>query len=377
MDLTIITTYRCNSRCSMCHAWQNPSLPEEEISLATLDKLPDGVDHLNLTGGEPTLRSDLLEIVELLHPKARKLEISSNGLHPRRLEPVVRKFPDVKIRFSLEGLAEVNDRLRGEVKGFETKLQGLRRLKELGGCDLGFATTIQDDNAAQLVEIYRLARGMGVELATSALHNGYQFHKNDNYPYDRLAVAREIEKLIAEMLSTNSVKDWFRAYLNLGLVEKTLGRERLIPCTAATDFAILDPWGQVFGCNVRPDLKMGSLGEQSWDEIFKGKQAEATRRLVKDCRQNCWMVASARTAMRNPRFTRLPKFKPLWWVLRQKSRLALGLGVSFERDGDLRAAGRFEPGERRLSYLSTPPTRRKIQRKADVHYFPFGPFDNR
>ena len=55
MDLSVILTYRCNSKCSMCYIWQNPTNPEKEISLKKLNDLPDGFDYLNLTGGEPTL----------------------------------------------------------------------------------------------------------------------------------------------------------------------------------------------------------------------------------------------------------------------------------------------------------------------------------
>jgi Fe-coproporphyrin III synthase len=78
-------------------------LPREEITLDTLAKIPSGITYLNLTGGEPTLRQDLMAIVDLLYPKAMKLEISSNGLYPQRLEPIIRKYPDIKIRLSLEG----------------------------------------------------------------------------------------------------------------------------------------------------------------------------------------------------------------------------------------------------------------------------------
>jgi MoaA/NifB/PqqE/SkfB family radical SAM enzyme len=184
----------------MCHVWRNPTLPSEEIDLATLEKVPNGIDNLNITGGEPTLRADLMDMVEILYPKARKLEISSNGLHPERLEAVIRKYPDVKIRFSLEGREAINNLLRGEDNGFEIKVTGLKRLKELGGCDLGFATVIQDDNIDDLIYIFKLTQEMGVELATSTLHNGYQFHKNDNFPYDRIKLAKGIEKLILEML---------------------------------------------------------------------------------------------------------------------------------------------------------------------------------
>src|SRR3954454_20404336 len=136
MDLTVITTYRCDSQCSMCHIWKHPTLPQDEVTLATLEKVPSGIDNLNITGGEPTLRRDLADIVDLLYPKARTLEISSNGLHADRLEPIIRKYPNIKVRFSPEAASVRNDQIRGEKNGFERKVAGLRRLKELGGTDL-------------------------------------------------------------------------------------------------------------------------------------------------------------------------------------------------------------------------------------------------
>ena len=103
MDLTVISTFRCNSKCQMCYIWKNPTDPKEEISLETLSKLPSGFDNLNVSGGEPTLRKDLGEIIDLLYPKARVMEISSNGLHPERLVPIIKKHPNIKVRFSLKG----------------------------------------------------------------------------------------------------------------------------------------------------------------------------------------------------------------------------------------------------------------------------------
>jgi MoaA/NifB/PqqE/SkfB family radical SAM enzyme len=84
----------------MCYIWKNPTDPREEISLETLSKLPSGFDNLNVSGGEPTLRKDLGEMIDLLYPKARIMEISSNGLHPERLVPIIKKYPNIKVRFS-------------------------------------------------------------------------------------------------------------------------------------------------------------------------------------------------------------------------------------------------------------------------------------
>jgi hypothetical protein len=92
---------------------------------------------------------------------------------------------------------------------------------------------------------------------------------------------------------------------------QSLGQDRPLPCTAATDFMFVDPWADLYACNVRPDLSVGDLEIQSWDEFYDGPTAQEIRKEVAQCTQNCWMVGSARTAMRNPRFTKLPKLQPL------------------------------------------------------------------
>jgi hypothetical protein len=203
-------------------------------------------------------------------------------------------------------------------------------LREAGGTDLGFAMVIQDENVDQLVELYEFARAGGYEFATSTLHNAWQFYKNDNYFYDRVAVARRVENLIESMLRSAKPKNWFRAYLNLGLIEKILGHDRLIPCSAGRDFAFIDPWSDVWACNVRSDLPMGNLARQDWGEIMDGPEARTTRRKVAACAQNCWMVTTARTAMRSNVIPRAPKMGPLLWVLKNKAKLSLGRKICFD-----------------------------------------------
>ena len=354
MDLAVITTYRCDSRCSMCHIWKNPTHPDYELDIATLEKLPSGFDHINVTGGEPTLRKDLLEICHVLRPKTRTIEISTNGLHVGVLEPIVRAYPDVKIRISVEGFEGTNDRIRGEKNGFQKKMQAMTQLIAAGGKDLGFATTFQDENVEEVLDLYRYAQGLKVEFATSALHNAFQFHKNDNVIYDRVRVARKIEGLITEMLKSRTPKNWFRAYLNLGLIAKVLGQDRLHACTQGTDSVFVDPWADVWACNVRNDLLMGNLREQSWEEIYHGERAREVRATVAACPQNCWMVSSAKTAMRNKHVARLPKESVVRWVVYNKLKLALGGKVAFDRYIDYGNVRHDPDPPRRRSYLENP-----------------------
>lgn len=376
MDLAVILTYRCDSRCSMCNIWQHPTDPTYEVSLDDLAKLPSGFDYLNLSGGEPTLRSDLGELCDLLRPKAMKLEISTNGLHVDRIVPIVKKYPDLKVRISVDGIGELNNMIRGERGGYDRKVDSMKKLIDAGGCDLGFAMTFQDENVDQVVDLYRLSRSLGVEFATSAIHNGFQFHKNDNYVYNRLAVARKAENLVTEMLRSWSIKGWFRAYLNLGLIAKILGHDRLMPCTAATDFIFVDPWADVYACNVRNDLLVGNIRKQTWPDIMGSEELRRVRDQVARCTQNCWMVASAKTAMRNKHFAKLPKVGVLSWVVLNKLKVMAGLPVNFDRYVDYSTIHEDPRIVQRTSYLENPP-KRKVQPAESLHYTQFDGFDNR
>jgi len=314
----------------MCNIWQNPSEPKDELTLETLAKLPKGLGHVNIQGGEPTLRTDLMEIIDTVYPKARVTEISSNGLLPDRLIPIIRKYPDLKVRFSLEGDETTNNNIRGESNGFKTKVEGLRKLKEAGGKDLGFAMVVQDDNASQLAVVHEIARFIGADFSASALHNGWQFHKSDNHLRDQKTVAREVEKTIAAFIRSRSIKSWFRAYLLLGLRRQVLGHGSSEKCTAGTGFAFIDPWANVFACNVRPDLVMGNLQKQSWKDIVSSPAAHRCHAQVDQCEKKCWKVVNARVAMRSALMPRLPKLGPLRWVVTNKIRAAIGLDVLFD-----------------------------------------------
>ena len=80
MDAAIIVTYRCNARCRMCKTWQFPTKVDEEFTPELLRKLPDGLGRVNLTGGEPLLRKDLGEIVDIPAPR-RTASKSASAVH--------------------------------------------------------------------------------------------------------------------------------------------------------------------------------------------------------------------------------------------------------------------------------------------------------
>jgi MoaA/NifB/PqqE/SkfB family radical SAM enzyme len=325
MECAVITTYRCNAKCGMCHSWQNPSRASEEFEPRILEKIPGGMQRLNITGGEPLLRKDIAEIVRILDKKTRRLEISTNGYFTERTVEIARQFPKIMIRVSVEGLPTLNDRLRGLEGGFDHALRTILRLRNLGIEDIGFAMTLSGENCRDLPDVYTLVASMDLELANAVVHNSFYFHKYDNEIANSEEVQAVMTSFIEQLLKSprrnlkKKMKDWFRAYLNLGLLRHVQGLARPLPCGAGTDTFFIDPWGNVLACNgsLQPMI-MGDLKTQSFEDIWHSEQADAVRKQVKNCEQNCWMTGTAVPAMRgNP-------WRPLVWVLRNKLRLAQG-----------------------------------------------------
>ena len=99
-------------------------------------------------------------------------------------------------------------------------------LRDAGVKDLGFAVTIQDDNADDLLNLYRMVDDLDAEFAQAVPHNSYYFHTDDNEIKDVDKVQAAIRGLMEEFLRSRRPKQWFRAYLNRGLVDFVAGAPR-------------------------------------------------------------------------------------------------------------------------------------------------------
>lgn len=214
---TVIVTYRCNARCTMCNRYKCPSKPEEEIILDTIKKLPK-MYFTNITGGEPFIRKDLKDIVGELYKKSDRIVISTNGFFTDRIVDLCSEFPHIGIRISIEGLEETNNKIRGLDDGFNRGYATLKKLVEMGMKDVGFGMTVQDANAKDLVSLYKLSDEMNMEFATASLHNSFYFVEAKNIIHDRPMVAKEFENLINELLKSNSPKNGLGLILTMDLL---------------------------------------------------------------------------------------------------------------------------------------------------------------
>src|SRR5487761_2000261 len=121
VNITESVSYRCNSRCKTCNVWL---LPNDDFTTdewdRTFQSLGTAPYWFTFSGGEPTLRKDLPEMVASAYRHCRPgiINIPTNGILfrviPGRIERVLQAAPksEVVVNLSLDGIGEVHDELR-------------------------------------------------------------------------------------------------------------------------------------------------------------------------------------------------------------------------------------------------------------------------
>ncbi|MEA3409754.1 MAG: SPASM domain-containing protein, partial [Candidatus Eisenbacteria bacterium] len=113
---------------------------------------------------------------------------------------------------------------------------------------------------------------------------------------------------------------WARAYYMRGLIDYVRGKPRRLPCGAGIDHFYLDPFGDVYPCNISA-VSMGNIRDGSFKQIRRSSAGEVVP-AVAGCQEQCWMVCTVSPPMR-----RRP-FRPSVWIAGAK---LMGLDTSVDR----------------------------------------------
>jgi len=317
-DCVIAVTYLCNSRCVMCDFWKETRKPT--MTLDDYRKIPRTLRDINVSGGEPFLHPQIVDIVRVIRetcPRAR-ITISTNGFLTdvviARVREILRFFPTLGIRISLDGVGEMHERIRRIPHGFEKVVATLRGCKAIGVRDLGLAYTMSGENVEHLTKVYDLSMAEGVQF-TCAVAQSSDFYfggKRVDRAADPTAVAREFDALVDRELRRWNPKAWVRAYFADGLKRLALAGEQRLPSRAGEDFFFLDPFGDVYPSVVHA-VTMGSMKvAESFSDLWRSTTAVAARAAVAAHAHPYWMVCTARTAIRRH------ALRVVAWIIRAK-----------------------------------------------------------
>jgi MoaA/NifB/PqqE/SkfB family radical SAM enzyme len=244
-------TMRCNAHCGFCDYWKT----DVSARATEMNAYADAARYFNpmlvtFTGGEPTLRRDLEDLVAQVD-RAISLKYISVITHGAMLSAErARSLWDAGVNqfnISLDYLDQRHDRARG-IPGLAAKILNVVPAMRAQGIDgIRFNTVIKNDNLDEIVPIVRAAERLGVGVNFSL----YTDTKNGNRQYliagDDLARADDVvRQLLAYKRRRRGVITNSDYYLEQ--IPRYLRGEMREPCRSGLRTIHIDPTGHVKRC---------------------------------------------------------------------------------------------------------------------------------
>jgi MoaA/NifB/PqqE/SkfB family radical SAM enzyme len=295
--LSIEVTRRCIAKCLMCNIWRMPVIPE----LAACDWLKllespvlSRLKELDITGGEPFLRNDIVElllgigILKKTHLRSlRSVAITTNGFLTRKIltdvgaviEPLEQAGVTLVFACGFDAVGEVHDQIRNFKGGWEklhATIEGLKELREKHpSLVLGIKTTItrynidELDRVCQYADEHRLFTIISPYILTS--------NRYDNVgKEDELSLsAQDLVKLKTFYNSPRFRWSYYRNellnFLETGRMEK--------PCSAGFNYFFIRSTGELFSCPII-NAPLGNAKDTPLKDLIHSAEACCFRRGV-------------------------------------------------------------------------------------------------
>lgn len=299
-------TYRCNLKCNSC------SCPGQAAEIGELD-LPQiekclsnfssgkrsALEIINLTGGEPFLREDLISVAGLLAEYgAHQVGISSNGLLVEKtvstFKALLKTYPELawSIQLSVDGPESVHNSIRGNSKSFSAVLKTVDRLLKLRErYDFGLSTnlTISKENISSLKDYEKFME----ERFGKRLGRQYTFAvDSDLYINSEKAIIHDQFRDQEYLIALRKVALWlYREKGNLFALDVYLmsrGYRRFTPCAFQGGGYFLEPTGDIYKCSVSRQALIGSaLASRGFSPGAAAASLEKIREECFFCANNC------------------------------------------------------------------------------------------
>lgn len=289
-------TDNCSSKCIMCNVWEDKvknEITPLEIQTILNDKLFNKVKHLGISGGEPSLRQDLIECVRAILESLESLKsisITSHGFHPRKWEKMLPEIKDLcqgkKVDFSfnisVDGVAEGHEEIR-RIKGGWKKLNETILIAKDLNIPIQLQTTVSNKNIFFVNEIQWFANKLDVEvifrkaIEINRLYNNNLITSFEINPFE----ASFLADFLGSSLVTKSIKRLSRAlyYKNIStyLIK---GGERKMPCSFQNEGMLIDSFGKFYPCSIAKDKLIDT--QENLTKNYFGKRAEKTRKSLRE-----------------------------------------------------------------------------------------------
>ena len=272
-SVTLLVTYACNFICDHCESTSHPQaewgLPFETVARVIGEIAELGAARLSISGGEPLVRKDIFDIIDVANGYGLKVNLATNGsLVERNRERLANANLD-SVFTSVDGLEETNDHFRRHRGAFKKTFRALELFREMGIADRMINTMVHPGNLHEMEELgdWVMASAASDWRIALALPSGRakgqnQFCLTDEQTRWVLGFIRERRKRFPVMLSEEV------GYVGPWALE--VRSRPFAPSEAQSYFAIM-PTGDVVGSVVLHDdaYSEGNIRDHSLREIWR------------------------------------------------------------------------------------------------------------
>jgi radical SAM protein with 4Fe4S-binding SPASM domain len=278
MDLAV--TYRCNNDCAHCYN----ARPRNGKELSTdewknvIDRLWEiGIPHIVFTGGEPTLRADLRDLIAYAQFKGQITGINTNG---RRLKDLdyLKSLHDAgldHVQITLESAAPaIHDGMVAARGAWQDTVAGLKNALSLK-LYVMTNTTLLTDNVDSLPETLAFLGETGVRTVglNALIHSGKGAQVGTGLAEESLPPLLELAKQSTARYSQRLI--WYTPtqYCHFDPILLNLGVKG---CTAALYNMCIEPDGSVIPCQSYYS-SLGNILSEPWPSIWQHPLAVSLR----------------------------------------------------------------------------------------------------
>lgn len=293
MDLAL--TYRCNDDCAHCYNARPRDYPEmsTEKWKQVIDKTWElSIPHIVFTGGEPTMRNDLPELIAHAEANGQITGVNSNA---RRLSDA--NFVATLLNSGLDHIqitveshdAHIHDQMVGKSGAWKQTIAGLRNVLN---SDLYVMTntTMLQDNYTGLSETLDFLADLGVPTIglNALIYSGRGLNVGTGLHERELSALLSLARQKTEANQQRLI--WYTPtqYCKFDPMQLDLGVKG---CTAALYNMCVEPDGGVLPCQsyYQP---LGNILHDPWDSIWEHKLSKSIRErhYIPEACQDCELL---------------------------------------------------------------------------------------
>lgn len=273
LTMLLLVNRGCNLRCSFCDLWEDHvHMPLEQVLPLLDDAAAIGTRTLVLTGGEPFLHPDLFTIVRAARSRGMGVNITTNGtLLERRWEDVVDSGVS-SLSFSIDGLAETHDALRGQQGAWRRTMAALERAVAHGGLSPSVYFTVTRTNVRELTAVFDRVHAMGAGFDFWPVNDAEELYLRSEE--DRAAFRAAVEHIGARLPAVAAR----RAYYEAGLAYHA-GTSGPVRCLGLVDQFGVKYTGEFLPCCVwdGSGLVLGDIHDTPLRELWTAPEVQAFR----------------------------------------------------------------------------------------------------